>query len=159
MSRMYVASFGPTAFTTVVDFFEILAASTHIIRVHAVSLYQTTELGDAMEEIVRVQTTRGVGSVTSGSGGGAATVNPISNGEAASAATVEGGNTTRMAAGSGSLEVLEECGWNLRAPFERIYTPECRPVIAPGERWTIGLPAAPGDSTTIGGSLIFEELN
>lgn len=158
MGRMYVANFTGTAFTAAFDAFEILAPSAKVVKIHGWELFQTTELGDAAEEILRIETTRGVGSVTSGSGGATPTAQPIDNGDGAFGGTVESNNTTRMAAGTGSLEVLTQHGWNVRVPLMRIYTPEERPVITPGERWTLGCASTPADSITVGGTVTFEEI-
>jgi hypothetical protein len=48
--------------------------------------------------------------------------------------------------------------WNIRVPFQRIYTPETRPIISPGNRWTLELESAPADSVTMHGYVIFEEI-
>jgi hypothetical protein len=156
--RMYAAVFKDVAVTAVQDLFEVAGPSDAITVVHRVMLTQSTETGDAAEEMLRLTTNRGVGSVTSGSGGGSVTPQPVSDGDAAFGGTVERNNTTAMAAGSGSLEELESFAWNVRVPFDLIWLPEFRPVISPGNRWTLELESAPADSVTMSGTLWFEEI-
>lgn len=157
MGRMYTAQFNGVAVTAAQDLFEVLAPTDSIVRIHGYSLVQTTDVGDAAEEILRLETVRGVGGVTSGSGGTTVTAQPNEDQDAAFGGTIEANNTTRMAAGGGTLETLEEPGWNIRVPCDRDYTPKKMPVIAPGNRWTLALPAAPADSITVSGTLYLEE--
>lgn len=158
MGRMYQTMTAAVAVTTAIDLWEILAATAKPIRIHGWTLSQTTDVGDAAEEVLRINEVRGVGTVTSGSGGSSPTVHPLDDNDAAVGATVEANNTTRMAAGTGTLETLSERGWNIRIPFEVIYTPEMRPRVNPGDRWTLGIVAAPADSVTISTSITFEEI-
>lgn len=158
MGRMYQTQTAAVAVTTAIDIWEILAATAKPIRVHGWSIFQTTDLGDAAEEVLRINEVRGVGTVTSGSGGSSPTVHPLDDNDAANGATVEANNTTRMAAGTGTLETLSERGWNIRIPLDVIYTPEMRPRINPGDRWTLGIVAAPADSITISTSIWYEEI-
>lgn len=158
MGRRHTAVFDAVAVTAVQDFFEVAAPADAIVVVHGFSLFQTTDLSDAAEEVLRLYTQRGAGSVTSGSGGSSATAQPIEDGDAAFGGTVEVNNTTQMAAGSGSLETLERLGWNIRVPLEKIYTPETRPIVSPSNRFVLGLAAAPADSVTVSGTITFEEV-
>lgn len=157
-SRIYTASFKAVAVTAAQDFFEILAPSTMSIVIHGWLLNQVTEAGDAQEEMLQITTNRGEGSVTSGSGGSSVTPRPLSRGDAASSATVEANNTTRMVVGSGTLVELEVHSWNERVPYQFWYTPETRPMIRPGDRWTLECETAPADSVTVSGTIWFEEL-
>jgi hypothetical protein len=157
MGRMYTASYSPNAQTSAFDAFELLAPSDSILVIHSIRLWQTTELGDAAEEVLTLTMTRGIGSVTSGSGGTTPDIHPHDDGDAAFGGTIEARNTTQLAVGTGTLEVLDRDGWQLRMPYLRVYTPEERPVISPGDYWALGV-SAPGDSTTIGASITFEEI-
>lgn len=158
MGRRYTANFKSIAVTAAQDLFEILAPTDAIVVVHSWRLGQTTEAGDAEEEQVLLTTNRGVGSVTSGSGGATVTAQPIEDSDTAFAGTVERNNTTIMAVGTGTLEELEAHTWNVRVEKEIVYTPETRPIIAPGNRWTLELETAPVDSITMTGSVTFEEI-
>lgn len=158
MSRMYKVSVAPVAFTAAADLLEILAPADAVVIIHSWEVWQTTELGDAAEEQLTLEEVRGIGSVTSGSGGSTPTAQPVEDGEAAFGGTIEASNTTRMAAGSGSLETVDRHGWQVRAPKEKIYLPEARPVISPSNRWTLSIAAAPADSISVGVNAVIQEL-
>lgn len=158
MGRLHIAEFEDVAITAAQDLFEILAPATCIVRIHELSLFQSTDTGDSAEEILELELVRGDGSVTSGSGGSTVTPQPIDNGDAAPTVTVEANNTTRMAVGSGTLDSIGKYGWNVRIPFEKIFTPETRPTVAPSDRITFSLNDAPADSITCSGHVVFEEI-
>lgn len=158
MARMYTAVFKSVAVTVQQDFFEILAPADAVVIIHDWELNQNTELGDIAEEQLSVTTNRGVGTVTSGSGGTTATAQPIEDGDVGFGGTVEVNNTTKMAVGTGTLEELEAFNWNERIPLTKIYTPETRPIISPGNRWTLELETTPADSVTISGKVTFQEV-
>lgn len=158
MGRMYIAQFNEVAVTAAQDLFEIAAPSTGVIVIHEWSIGQNTDVGDAQDEVLRIEEVRGDGTVTSGSGGSTPTPEPIDNGYGASGATVEANNTTRMATGTGTLDVLRQYFWNVRVGLEKVYTPETRPVISPSDRWTLSLDDTPADSITMSGSIVFEEI-
>lgn len=158
MGRIYTTKFKAVAVTAAQDLFEILAATGKPIFIHGFTLSQTTEVGDAQEEGLQITTNRGAGSVTSGSGGSTHTPAPVNVDDTASGATVEINNTTIMSVGTGTLTELEAFAWNVRGPFDRWYTPETRPYIKPGDRWTLELETAPADSITMSGTVIFEEV-
>lgn len=159
MGRMHTAVFKEVAVTAAQDLFEIAGPTDAITVIHKWILTQKTEVGDAAEEMLTITTNRGVGTVTSGSGGSTVTPQPISDGDAAYGGTVERNNTTIMAVGTGTLETdLEVHEWNVRVPYTNIYTPEERPVISPGNRWTLELETAPADSITMSGMVVFEEI-
>lgn len=161
MGRFYVASiedFDVTAANTDQDMFEIQAPSTGIVVIHSWRLFQTSDVGDAAEEILEIETVRGDGTVTTGSGGITVTPQPLDNGDAAPSSTVKGENTTRMAVGTGTLDVLEKFGFNVRVPLEVIYTPELRPIITPSDRWTLSIADTVVDTITVSASVLFEEI-
>src|SRR6185503_14449229 len=102
MSRLYTAQFSAVAVTAGQDFFEITGPSDSVVVVHSWNVFQTSDVGDAAEEILRLDMVRGVGSVTVGSGGSTPTPQPVSKGDAAFGGTVKANNTTRMLPGSGT---------------------------------------------------------
>ena len=158
MGRKYVAIFKGIAVTATQDLFEILCPTDAITIIHEWEVGQTTELADAAEEQLLLTTNRGVGSVTSGSGGATVTPQPVEDGDQAYGGTVERNNTTIMAVGSGTLEELETYTWNIRQSLRQVYTPETRPVISPGNRWTLESESTPADSITMSGRIVFEEI-
>jgi hypothetical protein len=157
MGRVYTGTFTEIAVTAAQDLFEIAAPSDSIVYVHEIELYNLTEVGDAAEEQLALEMVRGIGA-TSGSGGATVTPQPLDDGDPAFGGTVERNNTTKMVAGGGSLESLAEWGWNVRIPFDKLFTPELRPVISPSDRLTVELKNAPSDSITMQGTIWFEEI-
>lgn len=130
------------------DIFEVVGVANRLLKILGWELLQSSELGDAQEEILRLETVYGIGTVTTGSGGSVPTGRPTNRTNSVTAPTVEANNTTRMAAGTGTLEVDEQHGWNVRMPWLHWYIPEARPEITPADRWTLALPVAPNDSIT-----------
>lgn len=157
MGRMYTTQTNGVTYNEARDFWEILAATAKPVYIHEWEIFQTSDVGDTQEEIIRIEEIRGVGSVTSGSGGSSPTVHPIDDNSAPVGATVEANNTTRMAVGTGTLETLGQYGWNVRIPLTKTYTPETRPRVNPGDRWTLGS-GAPADALTLSTRIVFEEV-
>jgi len=158
MGRMYTVPFAAVAVTAQQDFFEITAAAGKPCVVHTIEIEQSTEVGDAQEEGLSVVLRRGTSATTSGSGGTAPTPVTVCSSDAAAAFSAEVNNTTKMVVGGGTLTLLRAWNWNVRIPFFKVFTPECRPVIAGGERLTVELGTTPADSITISGTMLVEEL-
>lgn len=158
MGRMYTAQFNGVAVTAQQDLFELVAPADAVVIVHDIELSQTTEVGDAQEEQLSLLLKRGVGTVTSGSGGTAPTAQPVEDGAPAFGGTVEANNTTKMATGTGSIETLASTSWNVRSEKPKVWTPETRPVISPSNRLTVELATTPADSITMNGTITFEEV-
>lgn len=155
----HTAGFKAVAITAAQDLFEVKASANSILVVHGFSLFQTTDLQDAAEEVLRLTTNRGSGSVTSGSNGSTATAALVTRANTAFGGTVEVNNTTVLAVGTGTLtNDMEHIGWNIRIPLNFWWTPEARPIILPGEYWTLELEAAPADSITVSGTIYLEQI-
>jgi hypothetical protein len=153
--RIYSVPLARTAVTVAVDLVEIVAAATHIVIVHAIEVSQSTDVKDAEEEMLQLAFK--TGATTSGSGGTASIVAvPRLIGDAASGLTIEVFNTTKATAGT--IVTHNVWDWNVRVPFEKIFTPETRLIISPSTRATLELVAAPADSITIGGQLLIEVI-
>lgn len=158
MSRMYTCQFNAVAVTVAQDLFEIIGATGKILRIHSIELEQSTEVGDAQEEQLGITLKYGAGSVTSGSGGSSVTPAKIEQGDAAASFTCKANNTTKMAAGSGTITTQRAWTWNVRIPFNKIFTERQMPVIGSADRMTIELVAAPTDSVTMNGTVVVEEI-
>lgn len=156
---IYTASFKGVAVTAQQDFFQLLAPAAKSVLIHGFLLGQSTEVKDAEEEMLQLTTNRGYSTVTDGSGGTTATQRGVNKNAAASGATVEVNNTTKLAVGTGTLEELESGHvWNVRVPYQFWYPPEVRPIVLGGEYWTLELETTPADSITMSGTLWFEVL-
>lgn len=155
MGRMYTIPLAPTAITVAADLVEITPADDIPVLIHGFRVWQTTDVGDAQEEIITLSWVRG--HTTSGSGGSAATPVLKNHRDTAAGMTAEVGNTT--AASAGTTTTPYATGWNVRSPLEVVFTPEQR-IRADQGNTTIVLRmgAAPADSLTIGCSVDVEEL-
>lgn len=157
MGRVYSTSFENVAVTAAQDFFEIDPADDKPVAIHGFCLYQSTDLGDAAEEILRVQIIRG--HATSGSGGSTATPSPMNPNDTAAGDTTNEINNTTIAS-TGTAVVLATHYVNIRAGIEVWYPPECRPQASEANTTIVlRLLAAPSDSLTMGGTIWYEELN
>lgn len=156
MSRRYWVDLPPTAITVAADLFELTPADDKPIRVLSLNLHQTSDVGDAQEEVIGLYWVRG--HTTSGSGGSTSTPRPCDPDDSAAGFTAEIANTTAASAGTGVN--LPRHGWNIRVPFERPYTPEeqFKVTQAAGATLVLRMAAAPADSLTIGGSVLVEEI-
>jgi len=155
MGRMYAVTFENVAVTAAQDFFELSPADDKPIKIHMIVLSQSTELGDAAEEQLRIKIIRG--HTTSGSGGTAPTPAPLDPAGAAAGCAAEVNNTTIASAGT-TVDLHAEC-FNVRSGWLYIPIPECM-IKATQANTTIvvRLMAAPADSITMSGTLIFEEM-
>ena len=154
MGRMYAVTFENVAVTAGQDFFEILPATQKPVAIHACFLSQSTELRDVEEEQLRIKIIRG--HTTSGSGGSSATARPLSPADTAAGATCEINNTTIASAGT-AVDLHAET-FNVRTGWVYLPTPEMRPVSVNNAIIVVRLMAAPEDSVTMSGTIIFEEL-
>ena len=155
MGRIYTIDIAPTAITVACDVVEIVPADDKPVIVHGFELLQTTDLGDAAEEVIGLYWARG--NSTSGSGGSTPTPSPVNPSDAASGLTAEVLNTTQ--ASTGTVVNLQRHGWNIRMPLPVTYIPEDRPVVTQGQtRICLRMAAAPTDSITVSGSVTVEEL-
>jgi hypothetical protein len=149
---MYGFGFDNVAITAVQDLISMLAGGRDI-RIHQFDFWQTSDLGDAQEEVLRFRMRQG--QTTVGSGGGAATIVPEDVDDSAALTTARVNDTTQASAGT--IVTNDFWGMNIRAPVPRIWTPELRPVVKQGRRCTIELVGAPLDSLTCGAFLQFSE--
>lgn len=155
MGRKYSVNFENVAVTAAQDFFEISPADDKPVRLLGLFLSQSTELGDAAEEMLRIQVIRGHS--TGGSGGSAQTPVAINPGNPAAAFAAEVNNTTIAA--DGTAVILHSDTFNVRAGMQLFWTPETAPMASQANSTiVVRLLANPADSITMGGTLYVEEL-
>lgn len=155
MGRKYWVDLVPTAVTVQADLMEITPADDKPIRILDQEIFQSSDFGDAEEEIIGLLWVRG--NTSSGSGGATPTPRPVNPSDAAAGFTVETFNTS--AAGSGTPVNLTRTGWNVRVPAAKTQIPEGCPEATQGNTLLVlRMGAAPADSVTIGGSVLVEEL-
>lgn len=156
MGRKYWVDLTPTAVTaTTTDLVCLEPADDKPIRVLALNLHNTSDFGDAQDEIISVFWDRG--NTTSGSGGNTVTPRPCVPSDTAAGFTAETFNTT--AASLGTAVKMARHGFNVRAGLERPYTPEEQFETTQAIGFlALRLAANPADSLTIGGSVLVEEM-
>lgn len=161
MGRMYVVQFSAVAVTAAQDLFELKATAAKGLILHECKITQDSDAGDAQSEQLRFTLKRAAGTYTSGSGGSAPAFEKVHSGDAAAAVTAEANNTTRAAAGTGTLTTLFPDGENIHNGWHHQPTPECRFDALAGtspEALIVGLESVPADSLTMNGYAIVEEV-
>jgi hypothetical protein len=154
MARMYTAQFTSVAVTAAQDLFEIVAPADAVVEIHEICISQSSDVGDAAEEGLSVLWKSGA--TVSGSGGSSVTPEPLEFGNPAFGGTCEANNTTQ--ANTGTIVTHHAWNWNIRIPMQVIFTPETRPILSPSRRATLELVAAPADSLTMSGYIVFREI-
>lgn len=151
MSRIYTVSYTGTVTNAGgdSDLIEVLPADDQPVKLRGILLSQISEVGDAQEEGLRISIMRLPATVTSGSGGAAATPRPMDSATSAAGAACECNNTT-VATTSGTAVTLAEIGWNIRnSPYE-VWFPD--PAFAPkakqGEALVVRMQTTPADDYT-----------
>ncbi len=148
MGRMYTVTGQIATWTAAGDIVEINAPATEIVILHSVQVTQSTsEVDDSTE--IRISRF-----ATSGSGGATPTANPMEVGDPAFGGTIEEANTTDA---SGTETELYSEGISLLAGFQKIWTPEMRPVIPPSGRIVVKTIVAVA-SITLNYVIEFEEV-
>lgn len=157
MARCYTVNLSPTAIAVATtDLAELSAADDVPIKIRAIRVWQTSDVGDAQDEVITIQLVRG--NTTSGAGGTAATPVPKNPKDAAATFVAEVGNTT--AASVGTTTIPYSTGWNVRAPLEVIFPEDMMPGTDQGSGFLcLRMAAAPADSITIGCSIDVWEMN
>ena len=150
---LYTTTFNLVAVTAVQDLFDLLTAADSITVIHAVELSQSTEVGDAQEEMLNLIFERGA---TTASNGTAVVPNALESGSSAYGGTTRVNGATRSTAGT--IQTLRVDNWNVRMPYLWLPTPEMRPILGPNVRFVVDLNSTPADAITMSGTLTFEEL-
>lgn len=151
MGRVYSASFEEVAVTAVQDLFEVVAPADATVSIHSVTITQSTDAGDAQAEMLPILIHRGT---ATGSGGSSVTASPLSVGDTAFGGTVEANNTSQSVEGT----FLHAEAFNVQIGFYYLPPPEDRPVVSPSALFIVELQAAPSDSITMSGTVVFEEI-
>lgn len=155
MFRHYSVQFNAVTVTVAQDLFEVVASATKPFLITGYEIGQTSDVGDAGEEILRVQIIRG--HTTSGTGGTAVTPTPLDPSDTAFGGTAEANNNTTIAS-AGTTVTLHNGLWNVRLPYVWQPIPEQFVVVAANTRVVLRLPSAPADSLTVSGTIWISEI-
>lgn len=139
------------AVTGAIDIVDGTVTADRPVWLHLLEILQTTDLGDAAEEVIRI----GLFTlVTIGSGGTAGTEVGMTPDYTPTLAT----NTFTTTASTGGTR-RDLFGWNIRIPTPHAYLPEDRPKVAADEDpYVYRLLAAPIDSLTCSMNHLWEEV-
>lgn len=152
MSGVYKHPFSYTGNGNV-DLAEGLCASGKPCVILGYNIFQTTDFGDAQEEVLPIYFKRG--QTTSGSGGSAVTPAAVDGANGAASYTAESGNTTK--ASGGTITTPGTYGWNVRTADSVRFTQEEQIGVPAGVRWTMEIGAA-ADSLAVAGEVLVQEL-
>lgn len=154
MSGIYTVQFSGVAVTAGQDLFDLVAASGKPIVILGWEIGQTSDVGDAEEEILLLAFKSG--QTSSGSGGTTPAKVATDSTSAAAGFTAAANNTTKA---SGGTIVTHWSGpWNVRMPHEKVWTPEQQMIMAASRRCTLELVNAPVDSLTVCGTIWVQEI-
>lgn len=149
--RYWISSATAAAVTAAFDALEVTLA-TGVGKFERVHLWQLTDLGDAQEEVLRVEFIRG--HATSGSGGQTTVIIPTNAYDAAATLAAEVMNTT--VASTGSPVSLAPQGWNIRIPLDYPIPPLQELAIRTTSRMVVRV-GAPADSITANASCLVHQ--
>ncbi len=152
--RVYSVIFSAVAVTAAQDLFELTPADDKPIEIVGIELGQSSDAGDAQDEILQLSIIRGF--TTSGSGGTAATPSPMLPNDGSAGFTAEVNNTT--VANTGTTNTLYTGAWNVRAGYINWFPEGCRPSATQGNTTIVVRQTAPADSITMSGTLYVREL-
>jgi hypothetical protein len=146
MSRYYDIGSTSTAQTVALDFIELQPGDDMPNKIVGCEITQSTEIGDAMEEMLLLAIRRG--NTSSGSGGATTTANPVDANDAAYAGTApETQNTTKATTAGGTIR--GPWSFNVRVGFMYMWPLDIAPKADQGDaRICVELVAAPADSVT-----------
>lgn len=154
MGRLYSVTFSAVAVTAQQDLFSIAPATNKPVKIHGVFLGQSSDAGDAQDELLQIAVIRGHTSV--GSGGSGQTPAPQL------AASISAGfgarvNDTTIASG-GTTVTLHSDAFNVRVGYPLLLTPETYwHCTAASSRIVVRLLTTPADALTMSGTLLVEE--
>lgn len=158
MGRIYYPTINATASPAAIwDIIEIRPVAEHPVYIHSVHIYQTSDMGDGEEEGIAIRCLKIDGTEVSGSGGGTIAAASMPRQYNSQADPAFGTDTMNTTVATGTLTDMFDGGWNIRVPFEVIWTPETRPQFVNGEYFVVRA-SAPADAITVSATVIVEEM-
>jgi len=152
--RAYSVEFNNVAVSVVQDLIALYCGSSMACGLLGFVIGQIT--GTTVANL-RIRVRRLPTTVTSGSGGGAATPRKAMQGDAAATATARINDTTQ-ATTSGTAETLHSDVFNTVNGYQFFWPPNMVPTIGISQAAVLSLDQAPGAPMTMSGTLYFEEL-
>lgn len=157
MGLMYTAQFTNVAVTAAQDFFGMKSPTRGLARLHAVYIAQTSDVGDAAEEMLHWYIKSNATTIGSGGSDPAA----VALGHGGTATVVPAANDTTEAS-AGTILTHHSDVFNIRVGLIYVPTPEMRVtfqelVAGTATYFEIGLTTVPADSLTMSGTIYWEE--
>lgn len=152
--RMYSVIFSAVAVSAAQDLFELTPADDKPLEIVGIELGQSSDAGDAMDELLQISIIRGY--TASGSGGSAPTPVPMNPSDTAAGFTAEVNNTT--VANTGTAVTLQTTCWNVRAGYIQWFPEGARPTAGQGNTTIVVRQTAPADAITMSGTIYVREL-
>lgn len=153
-ARTYAVTFSAVTVSAAQDLFELSPADDKPVEIVGIELGQSSDAGDAADELLQISIIRGF--TASGSGGSSATPAPLSPADTAAGFTAEVNNTT--VANTGTSVTLHTGCWNVRAGYINWFPEGCRPIAGQGNTSIVVRSTAPADALTMSGTLYVREL-
>jgi hypothetical protein len=155
MSGIYTVPFSFTGTDGTLDLVALVAHATKQCVLIGFEVGQSSDVGDAQEEIIQVKVRSG--QTVAGSGGSAVTPTPTDPvGGVASGFTARMADTTQ--AGTGTIVDHYQYNWNIRQALNVILPEQWQVIFGAGRRLTIECISAPADSLTITGYAVVQEI-
>lgn len=154
MSRIYTVQFSGVSVSAVQDLLAVYSGASMAFAVHSIQVGQITQTA---VEAVRISLVRLPATVTTGSGGSAATPRPTSATDSAATVTARR-NDTVQATTNGTAVTLLADAFNLVNGYQWIFPPDDRPVAKLSEAIVLSLDSAPAAARTMSGTMVIEEL-
>lgn len=154
MSGIYTVQFNGVAVTAAQDLIALVAHASKQCVLIGFGIGQTSDVGDAAEELLRIRIRSG--QTVAGSGGTAPTPVPTDGSGSAAGFTARVNDTTQ--ANTGTIVEHYQHVWNVRMPLEIVLPEPMQLIFGAGRRLTIELPGAPADSLTVSGYAVVQEI-
>lgn len=152
--RLYSVAFKDVSISAAQDLINLTATAGMAFKVHAVELGQRTL---ATWEAKNVRMTRNPATVTTGSGGAAATPRALNPSDVAATVTARTNDTTGQTTSGTATDILAR-EWEFLNGFFWLPAPEQRPIIRPSEGLVLRIDTAPSAAMLASGYILFEEL-
>jgi hypothetical protein len=152
--RVYAVTFSAVAVSAAQDLFEITPADDKPCQIVGIELGQSSDAGDAADELLQVSIIRGF--TASGSGGSSATPAAMNPGDGAAGFSAEVNNTT--VANTGSSVTLQTTCWNVRGGYINWFPEGAEPMASQANTTLVVRSTAPADAVTMSGTLYVREL-
>jgi hypothetical protein len=152
--RVYTVVFSAVTVSAAQDLFEISPADDKPCEIVGIELGQTSDAGDAADELLQLSVIRGF--TSSGSGGSSATPGVLRPADTAAGFSAEVNNTT--VANTGTSVTLHTTAWNVRGGYIQWFPEGARPTANQGNTTMVVRTTAPADALTMSGTLWVREL-